>query len=345
MIKKTQILTAEDIPIAAEIIRSGGTVVFPTETVYGLGANALDPDAAAKIFEAKGRPSDNPLIVHIPSAQDIARYAIPNDAALYLAELFMPGSLSLILPKRECIPAITSGGLLSVALRCPANPIALELLTQCNLPVAAPSANLSGSPSPTSIAHVIEDMDGRVDAIIDGGDCEVGVESTVLSLLGETPTILRPGSVTLEMLREALGDGGVTISKHLLEQSAGSEPVLSPGMKYRHYAPNAPLILVEGRDVPAYFAEKITSENCGILCWDEDLPYLRQKTSDMHNIKSMGSSASPHRQAHELFAALRDFNRTDIDRIYARVPSSEGVGLAVLNRLLRASGFNKITID
>ncbi|MBQ5390517.1 MAG: threonylcarbamoyl-AMP synthase, partial [Clostridia bacterium] len=229
---------------AGEILRSGGLVVFPTETVYGLGANALDESAAKKIYTAKGRPSDNPLIVHIASPEDADKYAVIGEEYKRLAKAFMPGPLTVILPKKPCVPDTVTGGLDSVGLRCPENAIARRMIAAAGVPVAAPSANISGKPSPTSAEHVRFDMDGKVDMILDGGECTVGLESTIVKIEDGKLTLLCPGAITLDMLRALFEN--VEVSAAVTEQLGENVRPLSPGMKYRHYAPSAPLYLLCG---------------------------------------------------------------------------------------------------
>ena len=331
--------TNENIQKAADIIKNGGLVVMPTETVYGLGANALDKNAVTNIFKAKGRPMDNPLIVHLSCAEDAEKYAYTNETFYKLAAKFMPGPLTVILPKKDIIPSEVSCGLDTVALRVPSNEIAHELIKKSGCPIAAPSANLSGKPSPTTFNHVVEDMLGRVDAIIDGGECSVGLESTVIILKKDKAEILRPGKVTYEELVEIVPD--ITINAAVKEQCTDKAPA-SPGMKYRHYAPSSPVFIVDGDDkkVIEYFVTKQKDENCGILCFDEDIEHLENK-----NVLTFGKHDDENTQAHELFDKLRCFDKINVDKIYARMPSDNGVGLAVYNRLIRAAGFNIIDVN
>ncbi len=327
-----------NIKTASEIIKNGGLVVMPTETVYGLGANALDKNAVTNVYKAKGRPMDNPLIVHLAKAEDAEQYAHTNETFYKLAKKFMPGPLTVILPKKEIIPYEVTCGLDTVALRVPSNAIAHKLIEFSGCPIAAPSANLSGKPSPTSFDHVVEDMDGRVDAIIDGGECDIGLESTVIILKGKSAEILRPGKVTYEELLEIIPD--ITVNSAVKQQCTEAKPA-SPGMKYRHYAPASPVYLISGSEekVIEFFKEKQAAENCGILCFDEDAKLLKQE-----NLLTFGSSLDEDAQAHELFDKLRRFDSMKVDRIYARLPSDKGVGLAVYNRLIRAAGFSIITV-
>lgn len=324
---------------AADIIARGGLVVMPTETVYGLGANALDKDAVTNVYKAKGRPMDNPLIVHLAKAEDAEKYAVTCPLFYKLADRFMPGPITIILPKKDIIPYEVTCGLDTVALRVPSNPIAHRLIELSGCPIAAPSANLSGRPSPTSFDHVFEDMDGRVDAIIDGGQCSVGVESTVIIIKGDTVEILRPGLITPEDLLTVTPN--VTVNEAVKNQCTTSKPA-SPGMKYRHYAPTSPVFLVDGSDecVIEFFKQKQSTENCGILCFDEDAAHL-----SANKLLSFGGHFDEEKQAHELFDMLRRFDSMNVDAIYARLPSDKGVGLAVYNRLIRAAGFSIINVN
>jgi len=336
----------ESIQLAGEIIRAGGTVIFPTETVYGLGANALDAAATEKIFAAKNRPADNPLIVHITTLPEMAALVreIPEEALL-LAERFWPGPLTMILPKADCIPMMTSGGLDTVGIRMPADKVAQDLIRAAGVPIAAPSANLSGRPSPTTAQHVIEDMDGRVDMILAGHDAEVGLESTVIELRDEKVRILRPGRITFEMLAEVVGEDRVEVDANVLRPATGI--VRSPGMKYRHYAPKAPLIAVCG-DADKTAAEIATQiaqrkletpeKKFAVLCYEE---YLAQFVCPT---VSFGAKDDHLSQACRLFDALRAFDTMEVDQIFAQCPDTDGVGLAVVNRLKRAAGFACINV-
>ena len=326
---------------AAEVIRGGGLVAFPTETVYGLGANGLDEKAAAAIYAAKGRPSDNPLILHIDEPTKAEKYAYTCEAYYALARKFMPGPLTVIMPKRDIVPMATTGGLETVALRCPENRIARELIRLCDLPIAAPSANISGKPSPTCAAHVLHDMDRRIDMVIDGGECDIGVESTIVELAGGKATLLRPGAITLDMLREVLGEVSEdpTIT-HIPE--VGMRPK-APGMKYRHYAPSAPTVLIcddgtadfDMRAIKFLSAKKAEDKKTGILCFEEYIPELAGKYT-----VSLGEKSDESEHARRLFAALRHFDDLGADRIYATDSSTGDVGLAFYNRMLKASGYN-----
>lgn len=325
----------------AELIRRGELVAFPTETVYGLGADACNTEAVRKIYEAKGREGDNPLIVHFADAEEISAFAEIEDRALFdtLARAFMPGPLTLILPRKERLSARVSAGLSTVACRVPSHPVARELIRLSATPIAAPSANRSHRPSPTCARHVAEDLDGRIAAILDGGACRHGVESTVLSL-GETLRLLRPGAVTREMIEEVTRRP-VEVDRGVYAQVDTKEKVASPGMKYRHYAPEAPLSAVVGEDgaVRAFF-QAAQAEGAGVLCYEEDLPFLEENERTL----SLGSASDFALQAERLFDALRRFDRLSLTRIYTRLPASDGVGLAVQNRLLRACQFDVIEV-
>ena len=321
-----------DLLRAAELLRQGGLVVFPTETVYGLGGNGLDARAAQKIYAAKGRPSDNPLILHIARPEDAEQYAYTNETYYRLAKAFMPGPLTVILPKRNCVPTATTGGLDTVAIRCPSHPVANRLIELAGIPIAAPSANLSGKPSPTSVAHVAQDMDGRVDMILDGGSCEIGLESTIVKLDGDRLTLLRPGGITYDALCMVLPN--VTVAPSVTHRLAANERPLSPGMKYRHYAPNAPLILLDGEHdkVLHFLQEEQKATNCAILCYHEELTALRAQ-----NLLPIGKRHDLSAQAKRLFSALREADATGADVIYAHLPPLDGLGLALYNRMIRAA--------
>lgn len=331
---------AERIALAAEVIKNGGLVALPTETVYGLGADATDADAAMKIYAAKGRPSDNPLIIHIASPEDAERYAFTCELYYRLAKAFMPGPLTVIMPKKDIIPISVTGGLDSVAVRCPSHNIARELIAAAGVAVAAPSANLSGSPSPTSAAHVISDLDGRVDMIIDGGDAEIGLESTIVKIDGDSLTLLRPGGITYDALLCVCDK--VSIAPAVTDKLAENERPLSPGMKYRHYAPSAPLVLLDGEygKVLSFMSEAQRSENCAIICFDEDADVLSE-----NNIIAIGKKDDQVTQASRLFSALRDADKLTVDIIYAHLPAKDGIGLALYNRMIRAAAHTIKKID
>lgn len=331
----------EDIQKASVGLRDGKTVVFPTETVYGLGANALDGDAAKKIYVAKGRPSDNPLILHIAKLDWVNKLATEIPECFYpLAESFWPGPLTLVLKANlSVIPKETIGGLETVAVRMPGHPLALELLYACDLPIAAPSANTSGRPSPTNLQHVIEDMYGKVDIILDGGDTPIGIESTVLDLSRGKPKILRPGSVTQEELEEVIEVEGFE------EQIKG--PILSPGIKYRHYQPKAPMKVILGNDskVLEEIKRRIpflrsSYNKIGVLCYEEDLAKIT-KSYDNVFVVSMGSKFDLKEVAINLYKCLRQFDTYDVDYILGRgISNPKGVGIAIANRLNKACGNN-----
>jgi len=328
---KTQILssTKSDIEIAAEILRNGGTVAFPTETVYGLGANALDEAAVAKIFAAKGRPSDNPLIVHIAKLDDFYKVAREvSDVAQSLMDKFWGGPLTLILKRQECVPDVVTAGLDTVAVRMPANEIALELIRASGVPIAAPSANISGKPSPTAFEHVKHDLFGKVDAIIDGGSCDVGLESTVIDMTREVPIILRPGGVSREEIEAVIGqvDVAAKIESH--------DTPISPGMKYKHYAPNAKIIICDADKM----GENVRNQSgkVGVLTFDE---YLGE-FSGVNNVLSLGSINDADSAARNLFGKLREFDMLDVDVIYAPKLPENGMWAAVRNRLYKAAGEN-----
>ena len=339
---KTLVLDKTQINVAAELLKNGGVVGIPTETVYGLAADALNGEAVAKIFKAKGRPMDNPLIVHIADFGDIDRFGlvetIPESARL-LAKHFWPGPLTMIMKRTDVIPNEVSAGLDTVAIRFPSHPVAQEIIRAANTPLAAPSANLSGSPSPTTARHVLNDMDGKIDAVLDGGASEVGVESTVITLAAGVPRVLRPGGVTVEELRGVLGE--VEVDDAVLHQLKEGVAAASPGMKYKHYAPKANVILLKGADDEyiEYVNARAGDDVCA-LCCDEDLLSLKVKTV------SLGRRGDYLAHARHLFDCLRgiDENKTVLT-VYSRLPSTEGVGLAVYNRLIRAAGFEVIDLE
>ena len=339
---KSLVLDKTQINVAAELLKNGGVVGIPTETVYGLAADALNGEAVAKIFKAKGRPMDNPLIVHIADFGDIDRFGlvetIPESARL-LAKHFWPGPLTMIMKRTDVIPNEVSAGLDTVAIRFPSHPVAQEIIRAANTPLAAPSANLSGSPSPTTARHVLNDMDGKIDAVLDGGASEVGVESTVITLAAGVPRVLRPGGVTVEELRGVLGE--VEVDDAVLHQLKEGVAAASPGMKYKHYAPKANVILLKGADDEyiEYVNARAGDDVCA-LCCDEDLLSLKVKTV------SLGRRGDYLTHARHLFDCLRgiDENKTVLT-VYSRLPSTEGVGLAVYNRLIRAAGFEVIDLE
>ncbi len=323
---------------AAGILKNGGLVAFPTETVYGLGANALDPEAVQGIYKVKIRPADNPLIVHVTGIEQVKELVrfIPHEAAV-LAGHFWPGPLTLVFTKKELVPDITTAGLSSVAVRVPAHPLALKLISRAGIPLAAPSANLSGRPSPTTADHVLEDMAGRIAAVLDGGACSVGVESTVLSLLSSPPALLRPGGVTFEMLEAVLQKKILDLTAGKGEDFKGVPP--SPGMKYRHYAPRVPLYLVEGegsaqkRQLVA-LSESFTLQGrrVGLILFEESEGIFPAPI-----VKVLSSRKDPRLAAERLFAVLRSMDSLDVDVIVAEGLDEKEMGRAVMNRLRKAA--------
>ncbi len=328
---------------AAEIIKRGGLVVFPTETVYGLGADATNPEAAKKIYAAKGRPSDNPLIIHISRPQDAEKYAVTSPLYYKLAEAFMPGPITIVMPVKPIVPRETTGGLDTVAVRCPEHKIARLLIEAAGVPIAAPSANLSGSPSPTAFDHVKDDMMGRVDMIIDGGDCEIGLESTIVKIDGEDKLVLlRPGKITPEMLMSVAGE--VKIADAVTAKLKEGERAISPGMKYRHYAPKSPVTLIDGdfTRITQYISSK-KEKNLGIICYTEYEAQYRE-SFPCADIYVLGDAIDESTQAHTLFSILRKCDKKTYDMIYAPIPDSRGLGLALYNRMIRAAAYQIINL-
>ena len=332
-------IDTEKIKVCAEILCSGGLVAFPTDTVYGLGAIATDADAAKKIYAAKGRPSDNPLIIHIAEPKDAERYAYTCPLYYKLADAFMPGPLTVILPKKSIIPNEVTGGLDTVAIRCPAHPIANAIIKASSVAIAAPSANLSGSPSPTEGIHVINDLNGRIEAIVDGGSAEIGLESTIVKIDGDKLTLLRPGAITRDALLCVCER--VDVARAVTAALAENEKPLSPGMKYRHYAPNAPLVLLDGTndDVQAFLLKQSKTERCLVLAYTEEIPHL----SGVNTI-DIGARDDLSTQAKRLFSALRAANELELDKIYAHLPTQNGLGLALYNRMIRAAAHTVMKI-
>lgn len=324
---------------AGELIRRGELVAFPTETVYGLGGNALSDESARKIYIAKGRPGDNPLIVHVARPDEAAAFAETDGIYALLADAFMPGPLTVILPKKPDIPDSVTGGLSTVAVRCPAHETARLLIEAAGVPIAAPSANLSGRPSPTSASHVAEDLDGRVSMIIDGGDCEIGLESTVVSVTAKGVTVLRPGAVTVEMLR-AQGIEADVAQAVTDPKKAGDKPA-SPGMKYKHYAPRAPLTLVAGgAERLLCAARKAQAASPGakiaVMCRADE-----QELFSDFTVLDTGMDSEQY--AHRLFALLRRSDELGVSAIYAHLPPKDGLSLALYNRIIRSAGGNVIS--
>ncbi len=325
-----------DLEIAALLLKNGEIVGVPTETVYGLAADATNEEAVAKIFEAKGRPADNPLIIHVTSIDMMLKYTedIPS-VAYKLAEKFWPGPLTMVLPKRSNVPDIVTAGMDTVAVRMPSNEIVKKIIDYVGRPLAAPSANKSGYPSPTTAQHVIDDMNGKISAVVDGGQCTVGVESTVISFEGyDSVRVLRPGFITPEQLREVVDD--VIIDKNITSNEMPViEEVRSPGMKYMHYSPKARVVLVrEGLEMfKKYVSEQTDPDSCSLI-FDYDAPDFPYKYMTYGN--------TPQEQAHQIFAKLREADKIGIKTLYVRAPRKEGIGLAVYNRLIRAAGYEVV---
>ncbi|MBQ8248555.1 MAG: threonylcarbamoyl-AMP synthase [Clostridia bacterium] len=325
--------------VAGKILRDGGLVAFPSETVYGLGGNALDSTAAERIYAAKGRPSDNPLIVHLAKVEDAEKYCHTNELFWRIAEAFMPGPITVVLPKRECIPDTVTGGLDTVAVRVPSSESARKLIEAAGVPIAAPSANISGKPSPTCADHVITDMTGRIDMIIAGDESDIGVESTIVKIDDNGMTLLRPGGITVEML-SSLGD--VTLDSAITGKLADGERPLAPGMKYRHYAPDTRLIMLDGSDEKIYefLSRSAETDKIGILLFADEidkfssLPITCVSLGE-HDIES---------EAHSLFKMLRAIDTHGCDIFYVKVPDKTGIGLAVYNRMLKAAGHEIIKL-
>lgn len=330
---------------AGEIIRNGGLVAFPTETVYGLGGDGLNPDSSCKIYAAKGRPSDNPLIIHIYRMEDLEVLVkeIP-ESARKLAEAFWPGPLTMILPKADVVPKETTGGLDTVAVRMPSHKVALAFIKAAGGFVAAPSANLSGKPSPTLAKYVLEDMDGRIDMIIDGGDIAIGLESTIVDLTGDVPMILRPGYITLDMLKDVLGE--VTMDPTLMDGDCKERPK-APGMRYRHYAPKGDMLIIEGKP------EKVVKEintlvkesrqkgyKTGVIATAENAEKYRADV-----VKVVGNRGDDTAIAASLYRILREFDDEEVDAIYSESFAADGIGQAIMNRLLKAAGHKYIKIQ
>lgn len=318
-----------DLQVAASILENGGLVAFPTETVYGLGANALDPEAVAKVYKAKGRPSDNPMIVHISRASDIGQLTPElNQRIVKLIENFWPGPLTLVVPKKADVPDITTGGLDTVAIRMPDDKVALKIITLAGCPIAAPSANISGKPSPTKASHVIDDLDGKIDAIVCGADCRVGIESTVLDVSSEVATILRPGIITAENIEAAIGETVAFDPSLARSSTAHNSPApRSPGMKYKHYAPKAQMTIIEGQ------RDRVKSEIVRLKGLNERLGL---KVGVILFEEQAFIEA-----AHDFFSNLRELDEQNVDLILAGALSDkDGVGFAVMNRMLKSAGYN-----
>lgn len=321
---------------AAEILKSGGTVAIPTETVYGLAASAYDETAVGKIFAAKGRPQDNPLIVHIADISmlnDIASEI--TNTAIRCAEAFWPGPFTMVLKRSDAIPKSVSAGLDTVAVRMPDDKVARDVINTCGLPLAAPSANISGAPSPTTPYHVINDLDGRIDAVIMSGDCGVGLESTVVTLCTNPPRLLRPGGITVEQLKSVLPD--LVVDSAVLTEPKKDEAVASPGMKYKHYAPSTETVLVSAKSDD--FIDFVNSKDDSLaVCFDEEKEKIKVKNM------SYGSQNNTADLAHNLFSMLRLVDEMSVKTVYIHAPEKTGVGLAVYNRLIRAAAFKVIEL-
>ena len=340
---KTLLLSAqapETASIAADLIQKGELVAIPTETVYGLGANGLDEEAVAKIFQAKGRPQDNPLILHICGPEQIELFChhIPQ-SAYDLAAAFWPGPLTLVLPARDVVPRRTTGGLDTVAVRCPDNAVTREIIRLSGVPIAAPSANISGKPSTTTAQHVLHDHDGKIAAIVDGGPCRVGVESTIVDLTEERPRLLRPGGIGPEQLLAVLGD--LMVDKAVTAPIDQDAVVKAPGMKYRHYAPTEPVVIVSGsREKAAQYIHRHFTPGDRVLCFEEELPLY----ADCAPL-SYGKEADVNTLSAGLFAALRELDDPKIHQVFARCPVGGGVAYAVQNRLRKAAAFHIVDAE
>lgn len=335
----------EHLKEAAEVLKRGGLVAFPTETVYGLGANALDESAAKKIYEAKGRPSDNPLIAHISDLEMIEPLIAGfPEKGRKLAEAYWPGPMTMIFPKSDIVPYGTTGGLDTVAIRMPSDPVAAELIRLAGVPVAAPSANTSGRPSPTMAGHVYQDMNGKIEMILDGGPVGIGVESTIVDVTGEIPMLLRPGAVTMEMLRETVGE--VEIDPAIVGPMSADVRPKAPGMKYRHYAPKAELTLVEGetaqvvRRINALAREKLLEgRKVGIICTEET-----RSCYPGGMVRSIGERAKEETVAHNLYAVLREFDDLGAEYIFSEGFAEDNLGQAIMNRLNKAAGYHILKV-
>lgn len=327
-------------PIAADIIKNGGLVAIPTETVYGLGANGLNEDAVARIFQVKGRPQDNPLILHVADASQMELFAhdIPK-SAYRLAEAFWPGPLTMILPARDTVPKRTTGGRDTVGIRCPDSDVTRAIIRSAGVPIAAPSANTSGKPSTTTAEHVLHDHDGKIEAVVDGGACRVGVESTIVDLTEDPPRLLRPGGITPEQLVKVLGS--LIVDEAVTSEIDPNRVVKAPGMKYKHYAPQAPVVIISGsREKAAAYIHHFFQPGDRVLCFEEELPLY----ADCDPL-SYGREADVTSLSAGLFDALRQLDDPKIHRVYARCPEGGGVAYAVQNRLKKAAAFHIIDAE
>ena len=338
--KGQQKVIEDRINAAARILREGGLVGIPTETVYGLGANGLDPQAVKRIFEAKGRPQDNPLILHVTGPQWLPRYCTDIPPMAYvLARKFWPGPLTMILKRKPVVPDETTAGLDTVGVRCPDHPVTLAIIREAGVPVAAPSANTSGRPSCTTAQDVLEDMDGKIEGVVDGGPCTVGVESTILDLTCDPPRLLRPGGLPVEELERIIGP--IEVDKAVIAPMKDGEQPRAPGMKYRHYAPAAPVTVITGS--PAASAQEIKKRvgpTSGVICFDEYVHLFPKQ-----EVHKLGPSNDKLTQAQRVFDALRTFDNSNVTEIFAQCPDNRGLGLAVGNRLKKAAGFHVVVAD
>ena len=330
----------DKISAAAKILRKGGLVGIPTETVYGLGANGLDGKAVKRIFEAKGRPQDNPLILHVTGPQWLPRYCADIPPIAYvLARKFWPGPLTMILKRKPIVPDETTAGLDTVGMRCPNHPVTLAIIREAGVPIAAPSANTSGRPSCTTAQDVLEDMNGKIEGVVDGGPCTVGVESTILDLTCEPPRLLRPGGLPLEDLERLIGH--IDVDKAVTTPLKEGEQPKAPGMKYRHYAPKAPVTVFTGApDASAREIQRRVGPTSGVICFDEYAHLFQGQ-----EVHTLGPSGDKLAQAQRVFDALRTFDSSSVTEIYAQCPDNRGLGLAIGNRLKKAAGFHVVEAD
>lgn len=340
---QTRVISATDpdcIGLAANILRQGGLVALPTETVYGLGADGLNPNAVANIFKVKGRPQDNPLILHVTGVEQIGQFCqdVP-ECAYRLAEKFWPGPLTMVLPARNIVPKCTTAGLPTVAVRCPDNDVTRKIIALAGVPIAAPSANISGKPSTTTAQHVLDDHSGKLPLIVDGGACRVGLESTIVDLSEDRPRLLRPGGITPEQLLEVLGD--LVIDKAVTAQIDKEAVVKAPGMKYRHYAPQGQVIIVSGsREKAADYIRRHYTAGDRVLCFQEELPLY-----EGCNPLAYGSEADVSTLSAGLFSALRQVDDPNVAKVYARCPVGGGIAYAVQNRLKKAAAFQIVDAE
>ena len=340
---ETKYLTEQKLQQAAQILKRGGLLGIPTETVYGLGANGLNEEAVANIFRAKGRPQDNPLILHIPDVGWLDRYCQDIPASAYtLANKFWPGPMTMILKRKPIVPDVVTAGLDTVGMRCPDHALCRKIIAAADVPVAAPSGNTSGRPSPTTAAHMLEDMNGKIDAIMEGGACNVGVESTIIDLTCSPPRLLRPGGITLEQLREVLGE--VAVDEAVTRILKEGEKPRAPGMKYRHYAPQAPVTVFTGDpERAAVVMADYVRPGDGVICFEEFTTRFVSRT-ETKLVMSLGPVDDKEEQARRVFDALRQFDHTDVNAIWAQCPDASGIGLAIANRLNKAAGFHIIDV-